>query len=160
MLCLMRCIATFWQLGRMDSRTYEDELARTGTVAFPVKGVSMRPLIAAGRDAVLVSAKTGRLKRFDVGLFKRDGGDYVLHRVLEVLPDGDSFCGDSQTFCEHVREDQVLGVMTGLVRKGRPVDLAGGAYRRYVALWCGPLPARTVLLKVLHKVGVWVPEKR
>ena len=144
----------------MKSRTYEEELSRAGTIAFPVKGVSMQPLIAAGRDAVLVAAKSHRLARFDVGLFKRDNGDYVLHRVLAVEEGGYSFCGDSQTFCESVREDQVLGVMTSLVRKGKPVDLQGASYRRYVALWCGLFPARRVLLKVLHKVGIWVPEKR
>ena len=144
----------------MGTHTYEEELSRTGTVAFPVKGVSMRPLIKAGRDAVLVTAKNGRLGRYDVGLFKRDNGDYVLHRVITVQDDGYLFCGDSQTFTEAVREDQVLGVMSGLTRKGRKTNLDGGAYRAYVALWCGLFPARKVLLRVLHRMGVWVPTKR
>ena len=144
----------------MDSRTYEDELTRIGAVAFPVKGVSMRPLIMAGRDAVLVKAKDGRLSRYDVGLFRRDNGDLVLHRVLEVQPDGYLFCGDSQTFTEAVREDQVIGVMVQLTRKGKQVNLSGGAYRAYVAMWCGLFPVRRVLLKVLHRMGIWVPAKR
>ena len=144
----------------METRTYEKELSRAGTVAFPVKGVSMRPLIKAGRDAVLVTAKNGRLGRYDVGLFKRDNGDYVLHRVITVQDDGYLFCGDSQTFTEAVREDQVLGVMSGLTRKGRKTNLDGGAYRAYVALWCGLFSARKVLLRVLHRMGVWVPTKR
>ena len=144
----------------MEARTYEDELARTGTVAFPVRGVSMRPLIKAGRDAVIVEAKAGRLARFDVGLFKRDAGDYVLHRVLSVEPGGYRFCGDSQTFTEDVREDQVIGCMAALVRGGREVDLRGAAYRAYVALWCRLFPARRILLKVLHRMGIWVPRTR
>ena len=120
----------------------------------------MRPLIKAGRDAVLVKAKDGRLVRFDVGLFKRENGDYVLHRVMAVQPDGYLFCGDSQTFTETVREEQVLGVMAALTRKGRKVDLDGPGYRAYVALWCGLFPVRRVFLKVLHRMGVWVPGKR
>ena len=147
-------------MGRMDSRTYEEELSRNGMVAFPVKGVSMRPLIKAGRDAVLVETKGGRLSRYDVGLFKRDAGDYVLHRVLAVGEDDYLFCGDGQTFTEAVYEDQVIGVMTGLTRKGKKVDLAGLGYRTYVALWCGLFPARKALLKVLHRMGIWVPAER
>ena len=120
----------------------------------------MRPLIKAGRDAVLITAKNGRLARFDVGLFKRNEGDCVLHRVLEVESEGYLFCGDSQTFTEHVPEDQVLGKMTALTRKGKPVNLAGVSYRAYVAAWCGLFPVRRLLLKALHRMGVWMPEKR
>ena len=144
----------------MALHTFEDVLARSGTVAFPVRGVSMRPLIKAGRDAVLVSAKDGRLERFDVGLFRRDNGEYVLHRVMSVQDGEYLFNGDSQTFTERVREDQVLGSMEALTRKGRPVDLDGLPYRTYVALWCGLFPARRLGLKVLHKLGVWVPGRR
>ena len=144
----------------MATHTFEDVLARSGTVAFPVRGVSMRPLIKAGRDAVLVSAKDGRLERFDVGLFRRDNGEYVLHRVMSVQDGEYLFNGDSQTFTERVREDQVLGSMEGLTRKGRPVDLEGLPYRTYVALWCGLFPVRRLGLKVLHKLGVWVPGRR
>lgn len=144
----------------MESRTYEEELSRAGTVAFPVKGVSMRPLVKAGRDAVFVTAKQGRLARYDVGLFKRDNGEYVLHRALAVQPDGYLFCGDSQAFTEAVREDQVLGTMAGLVRKGKQVNLSGAPYRAYVALWCKPFAARKAFLKVLHRMGIWVPAKQ
>lgn len=144
----------------MATRTYEEELARTGALAFPVRGVSMRPLIKAGRDAVLVRAKDGRLERFDVGLFRRDNGEYVLHRVMSVQDGEYLFNGDSQTFNERIREDQVLGVMEGLVRNGKRVDLSGAPYRAYVALWCGLFPVRRLALKVLHKAGVWVPGKR
>lgn len=143
----------------MELHTYEEELSRTGAIAFPVKGISMRPLIKAGRDAVFVTAKQDRLSRFDVGLFKRDNGDYVLHRVLVAQAGGYLFCGDSQTFTEQIREEQVLGTMSGLVRKGKPIDLSGAAYRAYVTLWCKPFPVRKVLLKVLHRMGVWMPER-
>ena len=141
----------------METHSYEEELARRGTVAFPVRGVSMRPLIREGRDAVLVSARQGRLGRFDVGLFKRDSGKYVLHRVLSVTEDGYLFCGDSQAFLEVVREGQVLGRMTDLVRGGKRVDLTGAPYRAYVSLWCRPFALRRLVLKVLHRLGVWVP---
>ena len=143
----------------MKPTSYEDELKRTGALAFAVKGVSMRPLIKAGRDVAVVHATQAPLDRFDVGFFKRDNGDYVLHRVLERTEDGYLFCGDSQTFTEAVREDQVLGRMEGLVRNGAAVKLDGPAYRTYVALWCGLLPARMFLLKVLHALGIWVPAK-
>lgn len=143
----------------METRTYEEELARTGAIAFPVRGVSMRPLIMEGRDVALVSAKQGRLGRFDVGLFKRGANEYVLHRVLFVTEDGYLFCGDSQDFTEMVDEGQVLGVLTGLVRKGRWLDLAGWAYRCYVMLWCRPFGLRRMLLRVLHRMGIWVPGK-
>ena len=110
-------------------------------------------------DVAFVSAKQGRLDRLDVGLFKRASGEYVLHRVLSVTEDGYLFCGDSQGFTETVDEGRVLGVLTGLVRRGRQVDLSGWAYRGYVALWCRPFGMRRALLRVLHRMGIWVPGK-
>ena len=128
-------------------------------VTMLVKGRSMLPFILGGRESAVLT-QPGEIKTGDVVLARIDGRRYVLHRVIALQDDGYLFCGDSQTFTEAVREDQVLGVMSGLTRKGRKVDLDGGAYRVYVALWCGLFPARKVLLKALHRMGVWVPTKR
>ena len=67
--------------------------------------------------------------------------------------------GDSQDFTETVDEGQVLGALTGLVRRGRRLNLASWAYRCYVMLWCRPFGLRRMLLRVLHRMGIWVPGK-
>ena len=69
----------------MCKSTFEEEIARNGFLLYRNVGDSMLPLIRQGRDLVLVSRKPeGRLKKYDVPLYRRDSGQYVLHRILKV----------------------------------------------------------------------------
>ena len=65
----------------------EDVLAERGTYIGPTVGVSMLPMLKNRRDTIVVKAKTERLKRLDVALYKR-GENYVLHRVLQPIEGG------------------------------------------------------------------------
>ncbi len=142
----------------------EDVLRDEGVLFYNVKGVSMRPLIRQESDIVVIRRPEGPLKKHDVVLFRR-GGDYVLHRVLEVRgKTGGSgasgagggqpakeyvICGDNQWRKETgITDGDVLGVMTGLIRYGREIPLDTPAYRRYVFLWCGLFPLRAAILRV------------
>ena len=48
------------------------------------------PLIKEGRDLFMIEKPDGRLKKFDVPLYKRDTGQYVMHRIIfDKICDGD-----------------------------------------------------------------------
>jgi len=134
--------------------TFEEVLATFGRLDHTIRGVSMLPLLWQRRDIVTILPKPeGRLKRLDVPLFKRDNGDYVIHRIMEVKPGGYGICGDNQAFVEWVREDQIVGIVDSvqhggcgkLHKRGRvmPLRLSNEhptfslSYRLYLQLWCG-----------------------
>ena len=50
--------------------SFEDELAKTGKLVYTTVGVSMRPLIKQDRDISIIEKPKGRLKKFDVALYR------------------------------------------------------------------------------------------
>ena len=119
----------------------EDVLRTEGVFVSTTVGVSMWPMLHNRRDTIVVRPAAGRLRRFDVALY-RSGGRYVLHRVVRVLPSGYVIIGDNCITEEHVEDAQVLGVLCEFYRGERHVDMDGLPYRAYVRLWVATAPAR------------------
>ena len=127
--------------------SFEQELEKHGSIVYPNKGRSMWPLIREGRDLMVIEKKgPQRCARYDVVLFKRANDSYVLHRILELREGGYFIAGDNCASGEFVREEQVLGVMTAVVRDGKTVPVTDPAYQRYVHLWCDRYEDRARLL--------------
>ena len=61
-----------------------ERLAAGQDVRFSPRGVSMLPMLRQGRDTVTLSPVTGRLRKYDLPLYRREDGRYVLHRVVGV----------------------------------------------------------------------------
>lgn len=121
----------------MEKQTFEQVLARDGRLVYTNKGDSMMPLIKEGRDLVVIVPPCGRLKKYDVPLYKRDNGKYVLHRVLKVRGDGYVICGDNRWRREYgITDRHVIGVLSAVVRNGRTIRTTDLRYRLYVHLWC------------------------
>ena len=69
-----------------DKRKIEDVLRQEGMYVSTTVGVSMFPMLRNRQDTIIVMPYEGRLKKYDVPLYKR-GSDYILHRIIEVRPD-------------------------------------------------------------------------
>lgn len=138
----------------MDQKTnkvdIEALLASGESVQFAPQGWSMYPLIVYGRDQVIVAPADGhKLRRGDVALYRRDGSVLVLHRVWRVSADGIWFVGDNQKAVEGpLRPDQVRGVMTAVLRKGKYISVTDASYRFLSGLWLLARPLRPVLSKI------------
>ena len=86
--------------------TFEEELERSGKLAYTNVGVSMLPLIRQEKD-VMVIEKADTYRPLDAVLFRRKGvtgrGAYVLHRILKIMPDGRYWltcaCGARRILC-------------------------------------------------------------
>lgn len=72
----------------------------------------MEPLLHNRKSTVVIAAKQGRLNRYDVALYHRPTGEYVLHRVVKVLDGAYVIRGDNRVGNEIVPEEQVIGFMT------------------------------------------------
>ena len=102
---------------------YEEILEKNKILIFVPGGNSMWPTLKNSGQSVVVVPKTGRLKQYDVPLYKRKDGQYVLHRVMEVTPDGYVMCGDSQFNFEYgVTDDMIIGVMQGYYKGRKYID--------------------------------------
>lgn len=122
----------------MQTSTFEEQLAEHGQICFTNVGRSMTPLLREGRDVMVIDKKGGeKCKNHDAVLFRRYGiegrGAYVMHRILRVNKDGTYWIvGDACTKGETVNEDQILGVLTAVIRDGKRISVTDKSYRRYV----------------------------
>ncbi len=114
--------------------TFEEILARDGKLVYRTKGVSMEPMLRQDRDLVTIGVPSAQLRRFDVALYHR-GESNVLHRVIRVENGYYLIRGDNTFSMETVPFDQVYGVLTGFVRKGKAYSVDDKGYRRYVRFW-------------------------
>ena len=133
---------------------FEDVLARDGKLIYTGTGYSMLPLLRPKRDLIIIQRPSGRLRRYDVALYKRGPGEYILHRVMKVRPDGYVLCGDHQWRREYgVTDRQIIGVLTAFVRDGKEISVTDRRYRLYVRLWCGLFWLRAAILWCLALPG-------
>lgn len=119
-------------------------IAEHGELTMTNVGISMRPMIRQGRDMFTLVRKTeARCRRFDVVLYRRPSGQYVMHRVVKVRPADYVILGDNCVSKEYgIRDEDILGVMTEFVRKGKKYSVEHKGYRAYAGLWYALFPLR------------------
>ena len=138
-----------------DPISYEDYLEEYGTLTYSNVGTSMLPLLRQGKDLFTVERKTPgtRYKVGDVVLFRRPPDKYVLHRVVEVMPDSYTIMGDNCVTKERgVRDEDILGVMTGFVRNGKAHSVDERGYRAYSAITMATAPLRLLAKKAAGRL--------
>ena len=128
-------------LPKMDVRLEQvhplmQEFLREGkTVKFSPRGVSMLPMLRQGIDSVVLSPVPEKLKKYDLPLYQRDDGKYILHRIVEV---GQTYTciGDNQFDYETgVRHDQIIAVVTSFTRGQQLHSVDEMPYRLYCRIW-------------------------
>lgn len=105
------------------------------TFTFPIRGTSMQPLLHTD-DLVKVEAVT-QLKKGDIVLYRRENGQFVVHRIRRVLSDSFTFVGDHQTQEETgIKFNQCIGKVIAYKKKGKEKQylLNGFRYKLYSGL--------------------------
>ena len=117
----------------MEKLRIEDILVQNGQYISTTAGVSMFPMLRNRRDTVVIKPVSGRLKKYDVPLYRRkNDGAYVLHRVIEVRADSYVTRGDNCFNKEYGIEDaQIIGVLTEFYRGNRHVMCDSRGFRIY-----------------------------
>lgn len=121
-----------------------EQLDAGKSVKFYPRGVSMLPMLVQGRDSVTLSPVQGPLKKYDLPLYRRGNGQFVLHRIVEA---GETYTcvGDNQFELERgVRHEQMLAVVTAFVYNGREYSVDALSHRLYCRLWHRSRPVRAV----------------
>lgn len=128
--------------------TFEEEIEKHGYLVYPNVGDSMMPLLRQGRDLMVITRKPAeRLKRYDVPLYKRENGQYVLHRILKARKDDYVICGDNRWCREYgITDQQIIGILTEVVRDGKKLSVTDKKYRIYMHMWCDLFYIRAAVL--------------
>lgn len=136
-------------------KTIEEVLQEKGEFVSAPLGVSMLPLIRPQCDVVLLSGDTSQIGKYDVVLYKRKNGKYILHRILGQNEKGYILCGDNQYIKEYgIQKEQILAVMKGFYRgEKRYIDIQSKGYRIYSKFWCCSLILRRIFLFGMRVIG-------
>ncbi len=132
------------------------ELAEKGeTVSTVVSGGSMLPFLAGNRDYVFLQKPQQKLKKGDIVLFTRENGDYVLHRIRHIKPDGYYLIGDRQTALEGpVTEGRIRCVAVKARRKGKIITQESFCWKFFSTFWLHTVflrPAVFAVIKLFRK---------
>ena len=112
------------------------------TIRFLPRGVSMLPMLRQGIDSVVLSPVPEKLRKYDLPLYRRDNGKFVLHRIVKV---GETYTciGDNQFELEHgLRHEQMIALVTAFTRGRRQISTKNIGYQLYCRIWHYSRPAR------------------
>jgi hypothetical protein len=86
------------------------------------KGVSMLPTIKGDADTVTLEAPDS-LKSGDIVLYKRENGQVVLHRIVKIIGDELTLCGDAQMDFElGIKADDVVARVREIKKGERIIE--------------------------------------
>ncbi len=131
-----------------NSHTAEEVIAKEGTLVSTTVGVSMLPLLRNRRDTVILSRPNGRLKKYDVPLYRRED-KLILHRIVDVTDSGYVICGDNCESLEYdITDDNIIGVMTSFYRGDKFYTVDNKCYIAYSKIHVALYPFRKILMKL------------
>ena len=137
----------------VDTRAYVSvlrELVEEGKeVSMLIAGSSMAPFLVHQRDYIYFKKPERNLREGDMVFFERDSGQYVMHRIWKVKPDGYYIVGDAQTEIEGpVREEQIFAIITKVKRKDRWIEPGDFWWEFFEHVWIHIIPLRHVMMRL------------
>lgn len=137
----------------VDTREYLDvlrELTEEGKeVSLLISGSSMAPFLIHERDSVWFRKPDRPLRKGDIVFFRRDSGQYVMHRICRVEADGYYLVGDGQTQVEGpVRREQIFGLIFCVRRKGKKLWPGDFWWDFFEHVWLALRPVRPAVVKL------------
>lgn len=140
----------------MNKSTFEEEIQKNGRLVYKNVGDSMMPLIRQGKDLIIIEKTNGRLKKYDVPLYRRDSGQYVLHRILKVRKNDYVICGDNRWQREYgITDRHIIGKLTAVVRDGKEITENDLKYKLYVHIICDFFYIRAFILRGKNYLKRW-----
>lgn len=120
----------------------QESMERGQSVRFSPRGISMLPMLRQGIDSVVLSPLPETLQKYDLPLYRRENGKYILHRIIGA---GDTYVciGDNQFVYETgVKREQMIALVTGFYRGDKYHSVEEKSYRLYCRFWHYSRPLR------------------
>lgn len=100
-------------------------------------GTSMLPMLRDRQDTVVLQRKNGKLKKYDLPLYKRADGSFVLHRIVGIGKEGYILSGDNHDLKEYpVTDEQIIAVVTAYIKDGKRISTNSLGYKIYCRWHC------------------------
>lgn len=124
----------------------KEQIINNGEVTFTPKGNSMLPMLRNGKDIVTLGKPQFPLKKYDLPLYEREGGKYILHRVVDVNNDTYVMRGDNQFINEPgIKEEQIIGVVKNFTINNKKYSCDSRVYMLYCKVWVNTVRIRRIL---------------
>lgn len=134
------------------SSILEGALEDNMNVRFIVTGISMYPLFRGDVDTVTLKKKT-TVKKYDILLYQRENGDYILHRVVNIKNDILYMAGDYETTIEFpIYKNQVIATVESFSRKNKNISCRNLFYKLYSFIWVLVIPRRHQIINLLKRM--------
>ena len=119
------------------------------TVPLIITGNSMNPFLIHGRDTVFLSPPNREFRRGDMIFYRRDNGQYVLHRIYRAEGECYALIGDAQIDIEHgIRREQIIAYISAVNRKGKVLKAGSFWWEFFEKVWICMVPFRRWILGV------------
>lgn len=137
----------------IDTKEYVSalrELTERGEeVGMKIAGNSMAPFLIHERDYIHFKKPDRELHRGDMVFYQRKNGQFIMHRIWKVQPEGYYMVGDAQTLIEGPLErGQIFALITMVRRKGHWVQPGDFWWEFFENIWIRMVPMRHVIMRV------------
>ena len=127
-------------------------------VPLVISGSSMVPFLVHHRDTVYLSKVRQPLQPGDMILYRRDSGQYVLHRIYRAESETFTLVGDAQTQLEYgIAPEQVLAVVSAVRRKGKLVGPGNFWWEFFRKVWIRIIPLRPAVVALYSLTARLLP---
>ena len=126
------------------------ELVEEGKkVKLLIAGNSMAPFLVHQRDYIYFEKPTRELRKGDMVFYQRGNGQYIMHRIYKVRPEGYYMVGDAQTVIEGpLKRTQLFAVVTKVKRKGEWIGPENFWWKFFAHVWVRMIPLRRIVLRL------------
>lgn len=122
---------------------FQERLVSGQKVKFAPNGISMLPMLRQGIDSVVLSPVPEKLQKYDLPLYRRQDGKYILHRVIDVNKDVYTCIGDNLFQFEYgITHDCMLAIVTSFYRGEKEYSVSDWRYQLYCRVWDFSRPVR------------------
>ncbi len=136
-----------------------DAIQKIGYVIRPVVGMSMMPLLNQYTDTVRLVQITKPLAKYDIPLYVRPSGEYVLHRIVKVCDGYYVIRGDNTNYTEIVPFEWVVAVADGCSKNGVWHSFADSDMIRYAKRTVRWWRVRNFVRAVRSRIARWIRGK-
>ena len=105
-------------------------------VSMIVTGNSMRPFLKHGRDKICMKKTDRKLRKGDIVFYRRENGQYVMHRILKCGDQSYTLLGDGQIVPESgIRQEQIFARITKVQVWGKWIGPENFRWRFFEHIW-------------------------
>ena len=124
-------------------------------VSLLISGSSMTPFLVHHRDTILFGQPNRELRKGDMVFYQRQNGQFVMHRIYKVKPEGYYIVGDAQTEIEGpIKRDQIFALVKKAQRKGKWIGPENFWWKFFEKVWINMVPIRPLVRKMYELLKI------